>query len=453
MVDALFAEPRLAEVYDPLDADRSDLDVCAALVDELGARSVLDVGCGTGTFACLLAERGKEVTGVDPAAASLAVARGKPGADRVRWLAGDASTLPPLNVDLVTMTGNVAQVFLADEDWASTLRGARSALRPGGWLVFEIRDPARRAWREWQRDQTHRRVELPEVGPVETWIDLTDVSLPFVSFRTTFVFGADGAVLTSDSTLRFRSRDEVGDSLDAGGFVVHEVRDAPDRPGRELVFIARRRDEPDAEPAGDVVTVERDLAAYYEQEAAERAGRALDPRRVAARAAFLARLGGRTGRLLEVGIGPGRDAAAFVAGGVRVVGVDLSVEHARRARSAGAAAAVATVRCLPFDDGTFSALWSMSTLMHVPNEAIADALAELRRVLAPGALAAIGGWGGPDVEHRSDIDVLAPPRFFSRRSDDRWRSLLATLGSIEEFATWGRDGNGFWYQWAVVRRT
>jgi hypothetical protein len=73
----------------------------------------------------------------------------------------------------------------------------------------------------------------------------------------------------------------------------------------------------------------------------------------------------------------------------------------------------------------------MSTLMHVPNEAIAGALAELRRVLAPGALAAVGVWGGPDVEHHSDIDVLDPPRFFSRRSDDRWRSLLATLGSIE----------------------
>jgi SAM-dependent methyltransferase len=94
----------------------------------------------------------------------------------------------------------------------------------------------------------------------------------------------------------------------------------------------------------------------------------------------------------------------------------------------------------------------MSTLMHVPNEAIAGALAELRRVLAPGALAAVGVWGGPDVEHHSDIDVLDPPRFFSRRSDDRWRSLLATLGSIEEFATRGRDGSAFWYQWAVVRR-
>jgi hypothetical protein len=55
------------------------------------------------------------------------------------------------------------------------------------------------------------------------------------------------------------------------------------------------------------------------------------------------------------------------------------------------------------------------------------------------------------VEHHSDIDVFDPPRFFSRRSDKRWHSLLSTLGSIEHFETWGRERDGFWYQWAIVR--
>jgi hypothetical protein len=54
------------------------------------------------------------------------------------------------------------------------------------------------------------------------------------------VFEKDGAVLTSDSTLRFRGRDEVARSLLAAGFAVTEVRDAPDRPGREFVFVAAR---------------------------------------------------------------------------------------------------------------------------------------------------------------------------------------------------------------------
>ena len=38
--------------------------------------------------------------------------------------------------------------------------------------------------------------------------------------------------------LRFRERDEIGESLEQALFVVLEVRDAPDRPGLEFVFVA-----------------------------------------------------------------------------------------------------------------------------------------------------------------------------------------------------------------------
>jgi SAM-dependent methyltransferase len=243
VADAIFSEPRLAEIYDALDCDRSDLDAYVALADEFDAGSVLDIGCGTGTLACLLAARGLRVVAVDPAKASLAVACRKPGAGGVRWLHASGTDLPALGVDLAIMTGNVAQVFVADEEWAETLAGVREALRPGGRLVFESRDPERKAWLEWHRDQTYRRVDVPGTGPVETWIDLTDADGSLVSFRTTFVFGSDGAVLTSDSTLRFRSREELTTSLAAAGLVTDEIRDAPDRPGREFVFIAQRTDE------------------------------------------------------------------------------------------------------------------------------------------------------------------------------------------------------------------
>lgn len=240
MPDRIFADRRLAEIYDPLDPDRGDLDVYVALADELGARSVLDIGCGTGTFACLLALRGIDVVGVDPAGASLDVARRKPGADRVRWVEGDATTLPPLRVDLATMTGNVAQVFVEDAAWDATLRAAHAALEPGGRLVFETRDPARQAWLGWNRDASWRRTEIPGVGPVVSWVETTSVRGDVVTFVGTFEFEAGGEVLTSESTLRFRSRAALMDSLDAAGFTVDEVRDAPDRPGAEWVFVARR---------------------------------------------------------------------------------------------------------------------------------------------------------------------------------------------------------------------
>lgn len=68
---------------------------------------------------------------------------------------------------------------------------------------------------------------------------VTDVRLPLVSFRFTYRF-PDGVELTSDSTLRFRTLDELDLSLRAAGFTVREIRDAPDRPGLEWVIVAQR---------------------------------------------------------------------------------------------------------------------------------------------------------------------------------------------------------------------
>lgn len=95
----------------------------------------------------------------------------------------------------------------------------------------------------------------------------------------------------------------------------------------------------------------------------------------------------------------------------------------------------------------------MSTLMHVPNSTIERVLADIARVLRPDGLAAIGVWGGPDIEDHSVNDRASgsPPRLFSRRSARRWRELLATIGDVEAVEEWGDDPE-FMYQLAVVRR-
>ncbi len=69
---------------------------------------------------------------------------------------------------------------------------------------------------------------------------MTSVEHPLVSFRQTYDF-ADGTQIVSESTLRFRSQDEFDVLLDRAGFSVLDVRDAPDRPGREFVFITQKR--------------------------------------------------------------------------------------------------------------------------------------------------------------------------------------------------------------------
>lgn len=236
--DAIFADARLAPLYDAFDGARDDLRLYLDIADELRADLVLDIGCGTGSLAIMLADSGRTVVGVDPAAASLDVAQEKDPARRITWVQGDATGAPALGFDLAVMTANVAQVFLTDDDWTRTLRAIHSALRPGGHLVFESRRPAHRGWEEW--DTAPVTIDVPGTGPVERRLAITEVSLPYVSFRFTYRFLADGTVLTSDSTLRFREPDELEASLVTAGFRAPDVRDAPDRPGRELVFIAGR---------------------------------------------------------------------------------------------------------------------------------------------------------------------------------------------------------------------
>ncbi|MEV0397864.1 class I SAM-dependent methyltransferase [Polymorphospora rubra] len=185
--------------------------------------------------------------------ASLEVAKAKDGAGQVRWIHGDATAVPALDADLATMTGNVAQVFLTDDAWTRTLQAVRAALRPGGHLVFETRRPEHRAWEEWATETGPVTLEIPGSGVVEQRLQVTGVRLPFVSFRHTYRFLVDGTVVTSDSTLRFRGRDEVESSLAANGYRVLDVREAPDRPGREFVFIAERLSSA-GEPAWTALT-------------------------------------------------------------------------------------------------------------------------------------------------------------------------------------------------------
>lgn len=223
--------------------------------------------------------------------------------------------------------------------------------------------------------------------------------------------------------------------------------------GQAVGFALRVPALPSSRVSDDRTKRERDLATYYDQEAPDRSERDIDPGRVARRTEFIEVL--RTERrtsVVEIGTGPGRDASAFVAAGFAVTGVDLSAEHVRLARAAGADVRPATVLDLPFDDGSFAAGWTMSTLLHVPNADFGTAMIEICRVLEPGAPLAVGLWGGVDREGPNPRDTIQPRRFFSNRSDDRIRHMLSPFGVIERFETWS-DSNvaGWHYQWVVLR--
>jgi ubiquinone/menaquinone biosynthesis C-methylase UbiE len=219
--DAIFTHPRLARLYDALNPVEDDQ---LGLVELAGSEPlrVLDIGCGTGRLALMLAEHGHEVVGVDPATAMLEVARARDVDGRVRWIEGDARHIDvgDARFDLIVMTGNVFQVFLTDDDARAVLATARRHLAPGGRLTFETREASAREWEEWTPHETREVVSVEGTGNVEVSYVFREQRGELITFDTHHVL-PDGSRHASVSILRLRTRDQVAELLHETGF--HDV--------------------------------------------------------------------------------------------------------------------------------------------------------------------------------------------------------------------------------------
>lgn len=221
-LDLHYVDLRLVELYDSANPRGADTDFYIQLAADLHAQRIVDLGCGTGLLTRELAIGDRQVIGVDPAPAMLAVARRRPGSERVRWVEGDSSAIGRPDADLVIMTGNVAQVFLSDAEWSTTLNFIYAALQSGGYLAFESRNPDAQAWEEWNRDATYTVRDSP-FGPIEEWLEVVGENNGRVRLKGYNVFKATSEVLVVDSELRFRSLNEITQSLRKAGFSVEQV--------------------------------------------------------------------------------------------------------------------------------------------------------------------------------------------------------------------------------------
>lgn len=193
--------------------------------------------------------------------------------------------------------------------------------------------------------------------------------------------------------------------------------------------------------------VENRLRAYYDGEMADRASRPLGTERAEHVAAFSEYL--RTAdaaEVLEVGCGAGRDGSVLIKSGCGYVGVDLSLAAVRTCRERGLVAVEASASDLPFEDNSFGAVWSMSTLMHLQGDGFNRAIAEIGRVARPGGVVEIGVWG-----HTVGGERIRPDgRYFNHRTDAHLRDELGTIGDIADFNTWDWFDDGGHYQWAKI---
>jgi len=110
---------------------------------------------------------------------------------------------------------------------------------------------------------------------------------------------------------------------------------------------------------------------------------ATGPRAAVPREVLLRLIGDGQGQLVDVGCGTGAFSAALAERGWTVTGVDISEDQLRLARQRGLEVVRADAEALPFRDATFDA--AVSTWTHTDVDDFAAVLAEVARVLRPGA--------------------------------------------------------------------
>jgi SAM-dependent methyltransferase len=132
-----------ARAEDWATSEKQQVPTYAAAIDRVGleaGKAVLDIGCGTGVFLRLVADRGARAMGVDASEALVEIARRRvPDAD-VR--VGEMQALPfeEDSFDLVTGFNS----FFFAEDMVAALREAARVAKPGAAVVIQVWGPPER---------------------------------------------------------------------------------------------------------------------------------------------------------------------------------------------------------------------------------------------------------------------------------------------------------------------
>jgi SAM-dependent methyltransferase len=145
--DLTYSDLEIAQLYDVLNpwgaGDVFYLDLV------MGAGSVLDIGCGTGSILKRARAEGHtgRLVGLDPDRAMLEIAR---VAQNIEWHEGKASEIPwEGEFEIAIMSGNAFQCLVTDEEIEASLAAIHRALVPGGTFAFGTRNPAAQEWLEW----------------------------------------------------------------------------------------------------------------------------------------------------------------------------------------------------------------------------------------------------------------------------------------------------------------
>lgn len=248
-----FNHPLIVSTYDTNNPIDDYGDFFLNFANDIDAKTIIDVGCGTGLLTCRLAEMGFNMIGVEPASPMLEIAKKNCCSSKVKWIHGLAKDLSNDEADIVIMTGHVAQFHLTDEDWSDALDGIFRSLRIGGFMIFESRNPSVHFWKpgkaqaSWQSSKENPNITSDKVyGEIRSWIEFVNFENNKLEYKIYYSFLEQNEIVVSHDILKFRTQKELSKSLQKKGFTIKNVygfwskipveKDSP-----ELIFVAQKK--------------------------------------------------------------------------------------------------------------------------------------------------------------------------------------------------------------------
>jgi len=150
----------------------------------------------------------------------------------------------------------------------------------------------------------------------------------------------------------------------------------------------------------------------------------------------------------DIGCGPGRDVRMLRARGLHVAGIDLSLGQLRASDVRGLVQA--DMRRLPLQAGSVRGIWCWAALVHLPREALPQALAEFARIVRRGGSLVMsiaeGDGAGFEVATPYGSDRR---RWFTRYREPELTAVLAAAG----FSTRNIRGHHAYRDWLSVHAT
>jgi ubiquinone/menaquinone biosynthesis C-methylase UbiE len=213
------------------------------------AKKVLDICCGTGSHAVILAEKGYLVTGVDNSKEMLNLARGKikTRARNPKFESGDMFELKySEQFDAAYCFGTTLMMINSLEEFSRFLTSVRKTLKPSGLLIFDV-------WNGWKMLQATNEMHPSENETARViWFSNGHINREQRTqhLESAFLIQENNKtrIETFTEDLKIFFKDEIQWLLESHGFTIETIlgNDSLDRvymaDSEYIIPVARRRE-------------------------------------------------------------------------------------------------------------------------------------------------------------------------------------------------------------------